>query len=437
MKQLITTILFLSLTHISFSQELTFQAALDSGKAEFKRQTAADTADFSKACQLLQQAVDRKPGNAEARYFLGYAIDRMNAEDGSKMNLSKKELTLRASEQFEMVNKLDPHYKGELWILDPYSKLSTIWGSLAMSYLTKNKIDSSKWAFRNGKERGGFIEPVLEFNRQLLRSCATNAILISTGDNLTITMWYLQEMEHLRTDITVIDAHMIAVPWYVKHLKYRKDLAISFSDAEIDTINYLPWKSTNISIDNPQGNSQGIHINFNWVLKPTYYDQYILRGDRLLLDIVKQNLYKRPFYFTQGSDSTYNLFLDDRFTADGIVDRLIVQTDDDTTSTTIISANLSSYSIDKLNANDIKKSKDAIFVLNGFRWAYYTNINFLYKINQFTRARVLLNEMDRKFPIEKLPYSSDYLQQAIEHVRQLLSSASAFYDTKNKKAVHQ
>jgi hypothetical protein len=415
MKRIVNIILFLSLSGISFSQGLDFHEAFVSGKEEFMKQSSAQKPNYVEAYWLLKQAVNLQPGNAEARYYLGHTIDKLNAEDGSKMNGLKKELTLLASEQFEKVNRIDPHFR-ELWLLDSYSKLSSIWGSLAIAYLSKNELDSSKWAFRNVKARGGFLEPVLEFNRQLLKSCAKNAILISLGDDLTIPMWCLQQMENIRTDVTVVDARLINAPWYIKYLKYKENLAIGYSDKEIDTINDLQWKSSDITIED----IQGAHLALNWKLKPTFHSQYIRKGDRILLDILKQNLFKRTFYFTQVSDSTCNLFLDDHLVNDGLVSRLVVPGNDSTKPATAVSKNLQLYSIDKLNAAEIKKSRSATALLNVYRYVYYRNIHLLYSTKQLDKARSLLAEMDRKFRIEKLPYSSKRLEEIIEDLRGLL-----------------
>jgi hypothetical protein len=200
------TIIFIFISIFCFSQvTTTIQTVIvDSGKYEFKQQTQSQTPDYTAAYRILTNQVKLNPKNAELRYFLGYTIDRLNADDGKGMSQLKKEMTIKASEQFEEVNRLEPIYKGELFILDPYAKLASIWGSLAEAYLNRKLIDSAKWAFLEGKKRGGFIEPILEFNRQLLNSCGKNCILVTYGDNITIPIWFLQTIENFRSDITVV-----------------------------------------------------------------------------------------------------------------------------------------------------------------------------------------------------------------------------------------
>ena len=413
MKSLLLVLPFCLISVFARSQKNQFQVLLDSGKNEFKRQAAETNANYSKAYNVLSIAVKLNPDNAEARYFLGYAIDRMNSDDGTKMIFTKKELCLEASEQFEKVIKLQEVYSGETVILDPYSKIGCIWGSLGLAYLSRNQIDSARWAFQQGKARGGFIDPLLEYNRQMLNSCNKDAILITFGDNITIPSLYLQTIENFRTDITVVDASLLNAAWYPKYLKNFRNLKMGLSDVEIDTIDYISWKPTKISIINPGDTTQ----LFNWIMKPSYYGEYILKGDRMFLNILKSNLFIRDFYFSGVADSSYNLSLTDYIIDDGIVTRVILKKNDLTTPTTIVSKNLSVYSIDKLDTSEIKKSRDAIVVLNGFRATYMDNSYFLFTKGDFNKALTLMNNMERKFPKEKLPYLSDeYEAQALQLV---------------------
>jgi len=408
MRTFISIISFLFST-LCFSQVTTSveTVIVDSGKYEFKLQAKKDTADYSKAFRILTNQVKLNPKNAEYRYYLGYTIDRLNADDGKGMLQLKKEMTIKASEQFEEVNRLEPIYKGELFILDPYAKLTSIWGSLAEAYLNRKLIDSAKWAFNEGKKRGGFIEPILEFNRQLLNSCDKNAILVTYGDNITIPIWYLQTIENYRTDITVVDANLINTIWYPKYLKAERNLKMSFSDAVIDTIEYKQWQSQQVTVINSIDTTQ----NFSWELRPTYMYNYILKGDRILIDIFQQNLFSRPIYFSNNSDSTYNLFLSPYLVDEGIVNRVIPKVIDWNSNVLTIHNNIKQYNIDKVKNDDIIKSRDAIIVLNGFRWCYYNNIyNLIAQLN-YDKANELIKIMDEKFKKDKLPFTSIEAEQ--------------------------
>ncbi len=404
-----TAIISLFISNLCFSQVTTAveTVIVDSGKYEFKLQAKKDTADYTKAFRILSNQVRLNPKNAELRYFLGYAIDRLNADDGKGMFQLKKEITIKASEQFEEVNKLEPLYKGELFILDPYSKLTSIWGSLAEAYLNRKLADSAKWAFSEGKKRGGFIEPILEFNRQLLNSCDKNSILVTYGDNITIPIWYLQTIENYRTDITIVDANLINTIWYPKYLKTERNLKMSFSDAVIDTIEYKQWKSQQVTVINSIDSTQ----TFSWELRPTYLDNYILKGDRILFDIFQQNLFSRPIYFCNNSDSTYNLFLSPYLVDEGLVNRVKPNMTDWNSNVLTIHNNLMKYNIDKVQSDDIIKSSDAVILLNGFRWCYYNNFNNLVAQSNYDKAYELIKIMNERFNKDKLPFTSIEAEQ--------------------------
>lgn len=393
---------------------------VDSGKHEFKLQAKKDTADYSKAFRILSNQVKLNPKNAEYRYFLGYTIDRLNAEDGRGIIHLKKELTINASEQFEEVNRLEPIYKGEIFILDPYSKLTSIWGTLAQAYLNRNLIDSAKWAFHEGKKRGGFIEPVLEFNRQLLNSCDKDAILITYGDQITIPIWFLQTIENYRTDVVAVDANLIGTNWYPKYLKSERNLNISYDNTTLDTIEYKQWQSQKVTVTNPKNTAQ----KFSWELRPTYMDNYILKSDRILLNIFEQNLFSRPIYFTNYSDSTINLFLTQYLSDEGLVNRVIPKLVDWNFNILTTHKNIRQYNIDKLKREEIIKSTDAITLLNGFRWSFYNNIYYLISQSKLKEAKELIKLMKERFNKDNLPFTSIEVEQ---HFEELFKQADKNY----------
>lgn len=57
--------------------------------------------------------------------------------------------------------------------------------------------------------------------RNVLESCAPNAILFTQADNDTYPLWYLQEVEGVRTDVRVIIIELAGADWYISQLQRK------------------------------------------------------------------------------------------------------------------------------------------------------------------------------------------------------------------------
>jgi len=76
-----------------------------------------------------------------------------------------------------------------------------------------------------------------EYAYNILAGLDENAIVFTNGDNDTFPIWYLQEVEHFRRDVTVVNLSLVNLAWYVKQLKRLENpVALGYSDAEIDEL---------------------------------------------------------------------------------------------------------------------------------------------------------------------------------------------------------
>jgi hypothetical protein len=314
-----------------YAQDVEFEELLKQGKEEFKKGEAAknthyehDNLDsiqrhFAKAIEILEKASALNPRSQESLYFQAYAYDRLASlsSPGNSLPNTTLAATLKISRLLEGLFEISPRYDGEPWILGPYSKLTATWGSLALSYAEYGKIDSTRWAFQEGKKRGGFPDPVLEFCRNALRSCEKNAILLVNGDDDTFPMWYVQFIEGFRSDVTVINLRLSNTHWYIKGLKSRypfgvNPLQIGLSDGELDTITYLTTTylirkeplPTSLRVGENARKQFGRMIGkkdtiMSWSIAGQRYGEQriIIAQDFILMYLLQTNDWKRPVYY--------------------------------------------------------------------------------------------------------------------------------------------
>lgn len=389
------------------SDEITFSKYLRMGKKEFSKEF--DDQDFKIAVENLEKAVKIKPNDMEALYFLGSAYDRLNSKDGSTINNMKLTLTIKASEQFEKINKLSPKYDGEELILDPYSKLSSVWGSQALCYMANNKPDSAIWACEEGKKRGGFSDYWLCANRKMLDNCPKNALFFVTGDTHAFNLLYLQQKEEYRTDVAMIILPFFNTVWYPKMMEEKKIIDFGITHAERDSLDYCYTNGDSFSI--PYRKSK----KFSW--EPTgYSSKYLLRGDRLFLELLENNKFNREVFFPVGIDPAFLLGLDE------------------------ISENCTNVS--RVNYNNtvsltVKEYEKKL--MNNMDCFEYLNENSTQEIIDLRRTRYYVLERIKKYTEENRAKEAEYLLNIFdkyllsEEYESLSDNETEFYDYLKQK----
>ncbi len=205
---------------------------------------------------------------------------------------------------------------------------------------------------------GRYIARDMGYN--YLQSCRPDALLFTSADNDTYPLWYMQEVEGIRTDIRTVLYPYLSANWYIEQQQMdrpdSKGIPMSFSMDDLingkcdyvpvlsrinqpipltellnfvrsdnkktklaqgtGTMDYIPAREYLIKTPSSEKDDTGGY------LKATLKKSYLLKSDLVLLDVICQNNWQRPVYFLN-PQVAQELGLGDYLVREGLGYRLV------------------------------------------------------------------------------------------------------------------
>lgn len=166
---------------------------------------------------------------------------------------------------------------------------------------------------------GNYVAWDMSYN--MLQSCEPDGIIFTNGDNDTFPLWYLQEVEGIRKDVTVANLSLLNTAWYIKQLRDlrpREKQFIFLTDKDVDKIasSLTPWKTRNVTL--PYNTEKQI----TWKIKPTYGGQALKVQDMMILQIINDTKWRFPIYFAVTVSPSNKIGLDNYLSMEGLTFKL-------------------------------------------------------------------------------------------------------------------
>jgi tetratricopeptide (TPR) repeat protein len=232
---------------------------------------------------------------------------------------------------------------GEGWRRGGLPVLRGAWTAAAAAVLLLLPAAVFALNYHEADRSGNWIPRDFAYN--LLQSVEPWGILFTNGDNDTFPLWYLQEVEGVRRDVSIVNLALMNTTWYLDQLDERvftasdppqemtedvpHELAIPLVQTGVDVgprptetlIDYTgtaddPLQRIGIVIDEPTTlEVAGLSLEFpaNSILR---------RQDVGVLQVVRKNLGRRPIYFSVTVPEDAKVGLTPYLVREGIADRL-------------------------------------------------------------------------------------------------------------------
>ncbi len=274
-----------------------------------------------------------------------------------------------------------------------------------------------------------------DYSYNMLISCEPNGIIYTNGDNDTFPLWYLQEVENIRTDVRVANLSLLNTSWYIKQLKHKEPkVPILLKDSDIDRLMPMPWKKKTIRIDNiPRNYMEKEFEQFRatfptappqadtvmqFELGPKIFGRYLRVQDYMVLHTLIANRFRKPMYFAVTCASENMLDgLRKYLRMDGLVFKITTVPNWALDPNILYDNLMNKFQYRNLNNPKVYYNNNIIALLQNYRSAFIQLMNYYASVDSTEKVAVLLKKMDEVIPPDVIPITNRGIKEWIEGLR--------------------
>lgn len=252
---------------------------------------------------------------------------------------------------------------------------------------------------------GNFVASDYSYN--ILNTCEKDAVIFTNGDNDTFPLWYLQEVEGIRTDVRVINLSLLNTHWYIKQLQTHEpkiDIG-NLSEKTIERLSVIPWQAKEFEIDPPK--DSGLDP-IRWTLEPTIAGRGLRVQDLMILQIIQHNQWKRPIYFAVTVSSDNMLGLENYFQMEGLGWRLHPEKVNSRIDVERMKHNIMNvYRYRNLNNPDVYYNPTIQKLIGNYRSGFFQLAVHHLQSKEPLETMEVLENMEKYLPESVLPIDND------------------------------